>query len=107
MSLLDSRLPTSAVIAGFIVGIVACTSGQGSITVTPPSAPLQGARVTAAVPKRYEAQRQVDEYIRSGRYDEDVAKVIVGARAWPEERAKTAAKPAIVRQAQLGPRAEV
>ena len=96
MSLLDSRLRASVVLADFIVGIVACASGQRSIAATPPSAPPQTATVSADVPNLYEAQRQVDEYIRSGRYDKDVAKVIVAARAWLEERAKTAVKPAIV-----------
>ena len=97
MRLLDSRLRASVVLAGFIVGIVACISGQGSIAATQPSAVLQAAaRVAADVPNLYEAQRQVDEYIRSGRYDEDVVKVTVAARAWLEERAKTAVKPAIV-----------
>ena len=96
MSLLDSRLRASVVLAGFIVGIVACASGQRSIAATPPSAPPQTATVATDVPNLYEAQRQVDEYIRSGRYDKDVAKVIVAARAWLEERAKTAVKPAIV-----------
>jgi len=96
MSLLDSRLRAGVVLAGFIVGIVACASGQRSIAATPPSAPPQTATVATDVPNLYEAQRQVDEYIRSGRYDKDVAKVIVAARAWLEERAKTAVKPAIV-----------
>jgi acid phosphatase len=58
--------------------------------------PPQTATAAAGVPNLYEAEQQVDEYIRSGRYDEDVAKVIVAARAWLEERAKTAVKPAIV-----------
>ena len=96
MSLLDSRLRASVVLAGFIVGIVACASGQRSIAATPPSAPPQTATVATDVPNLYEDQRQVDEYIRSGRYDKDVAKVIAAARAWLEERAKTAVKPAIV-----------
>ena len=96
MNLLDSQLRASVVLAGFIVGVVACTSGQRLIAATPPSAPPQTATVSADVPNLYEAQRQVDEYIRSGRYDKDVAKVIVAARAWLEERAKTAVKPAIV-----------
>ena len=96
MSLLDSRFRASVVLAGFIVGILACTSGQRSLAVTPPAALPQTATVAADVPNLYEDQRQVDEYIRSGRYDKDVAKVIVAARAWLEERAKTAVKPAIV-----------
>ena len=82
MSLLDSQLRASVVLAGFIVGILACTSGQRSIAATPPAALPQTATVSADVPNLYEAQRQVDEYIRSGRYDKDVAKVIVAARAW-------------------------
>src|SRR6516165_12639264 len=96
MNLLDSRLRASLLLAGFVVGMVACTSGQGSIAATQPSAPLQTARVAADVPNLYEAQRQVEEYFRSSRYDEDVAKVTTAARAWLEERAKTAVKPAIV-----------
>src|SRR6516165_1781152 len=96
MSLLDSRLRASVVLAGFIVGIAACTSGQRSVAATPPAAPSQTATVSTDVPNLYEAQRQVDEYIRSGRYDKDVVKVTVAARAWLEERAKTAVKPAIV-----------
>src|SRR5262250_3143214 len=96
MSLLDSRFRASVVLAGFIVGILACSGGQRSLAATPPSAPPQTARVAADVPNLYEAQRQVDEYIRSGRYDGDVAKVIAAARAWLEERAQTAVKPAIV-----------
>ena len=96
MSLLDSRFRASVVLAGFIVGILACTSGQRSLAVTPPAALPQTATVAADVPNLYEDQRQVDEYIRSGRHDKDVAKVIAAARAWLEERAKTAVKPAIV-----------
>jgi len=96
MSLLDSRFRASVVLAGFIVGILACTSGQRSLAVTPPAALPQTATVAADVPNLYEDQRQVDEYIRSGRYDKDVARVTTAARAWLEERAKTAVKPAIV-----------
>jgi acid phosphatase len=51
---------------------------------------------SADVPRLYEAQRQVEEYIRSGRYDQDFAKVVARAREWLEERSKTATKPAIV-----------
>src|SRR6516225_1236562 len=96
MSLLDSRFRASVVLAGFIVGILACTSGQRSLAVTPPAALPQTATVAADVPNVYEDQRQVDEYIRSGRYEKDVARVTTAARAWLEERAKTAVKPAIV-----------
>ncbi|MFL5517317.1 MAG: acid phosphatase, partial [Gemmatimonadales bacterium] len=50
----------------------------------------------AGVPNLYDAQREVDQYIRSGRYDQDFANVVAQARAWLEKRAKTAAKPAVV-----------
>jgi acid phosphatase len=58
-----------------------CAAGQ-------PAAPT--------VPNLFEAQQQIDEYIRSGRYDADVAKVVAAARAWLEQRASSAVKPAIV-----------
>ena len=54
------------------------------------------ARQPITVPKLVDAHRLVDEHIRSGRYDADVAQVVSAARAWMEERAKIAAKPAIV-----------
>jgi len=44
----------------------------------------------------FDAQRLVEQYISGGRYDEDLAKVVSGARAWLEERARTATRPAIV-----------
>jgi predicted secreted acid phosphatase len=50
----------------------------------------------AGVPNLFEAQRLVDEYISSGRYEQDVAKVAGEAQSWLEERAKNATKPAIV-----------
>ena len=96
MGFLDSRLRTACFVAGLIAGLVACTSGRRSIVAVSPSAPLQTGRVAAAVPNLYEAQQQVDDYVRSGGYDEDVATVVVAARTWLEERAKTAGKPAIV-----------
>ena len=48
------------------------------------------------MPNLPEAQRQVDQYISSGRYDRDVAKVVAAARVWLDKRARTAVKPAIV-----------
>jgi acid phosphatase len=54
------------------------------------------ATAAPAQPNLVEAHRQVDEYIRSGRYDADVARVVSRAASWMEQRAKTAAKPAIV-----------
>src|SRR5215831_9816724 len=51
---------------------------------------------TPAVPNLYDTQRQIDEYIASGRYDSDFARVVTEAQAWLEERAPLAKKPAIV-----------
>lgn len=48
------------------------------------------------VPNIYEAQRQVEQYVDSGRYERDVAKVATVARAWLDKRVKSATKPAIV-----------
>lgn len=48
------------------------------------------------VPRLYEAQRQVEEYLSSGRYDRDFSAVVARAREWLEQRSKTAKKPAIV-----------
>ena len=41
-------------------------------------------------------QRQIDQYIASGRYEADFAAVVDAARAWMEERAPQATHPAIV-----------
>ena len=90
MGLLNTRLRTICALAGIFA--LACASGRRSVVATLTGAPLQA----ASVPKLYEAQQQVDEYIRSGRYDGEVAKVLAAARAWLEERAKTAVKPAAV-----------
>jgi acid phosphatase len=73
--------------------IVACAgppAGAPSVT------PRDSANSPAGVPRLYEAQRQVDDYISSGRYDQDFAGVVTQARAWLEERVKTAKQPAIV-----------
>src|SRR5260370_25514440 len=88
MGLLDSRLRTTCVLAG--VFALACTTCRRSVVATLPSAPLQA----ASIPNLHDAQQQVDEYIRSGRYDEEVARALAAARAWLEERAKPAVKPA-------------
>src|SRR5262245_10914351 len=44
----------------------------------------------------YDVQRGVERYIESGEYDRDFARVIGDARAYLEQRAKTAERPAIV-----------
>ena len=65
------------------------TQGDSPAAVSP-------ATVSSDVPRLYEAQRQVEEYISSGRYDRDFSAVVARAQEWLEQRSKTAKKPAIV-----------
>jgi acid phosphatase len=65
----------------------ACTATRAPRVATP---------VAPAVPALYEAQRAITEYIDSGRYHADVARVVAAATAWVEERAPQAHRPAIV-----------
>jgi acid phosphatase len=44
----------------------------------------------------YDAQRSIDDYIKSGRYDADFAEVVKGAQSWLDERAPRVSRPAIV-----------
>ena len=81
--------------ACFLLVAVASTAPPvARATVSP--RPGQAAVSAAAVQNLYDAQRLVEEYIKSGKYDEDVGKAVADARNWLEERAKTAVKPAIV-----------
>jgi len=48
------------------------------------------------VPRLYDVQRQIEEYISSGRYEADVAAVGTHAEQWLVERAPHVTKPAIV-----------
>jgi acid phosphatase len=90
-----SRLRTLWLAPGLAVTLAACaTSPPPRVASSPPAAP-QAAAARGPVPL-YEAQRRVDEYIRSGQYDKDFADVVAQAQSWLEERAKAAAKPAIV-----------
>jgi acid phosphatase len=73
---------------------VACATTSSQVTTTP--AAIDTTVTAAGVPNIYDAQRLIEQYIVSGRYDEDVANVAAGARAWLDERSRTAAKPAIV-----------
>src|SRR6185295_10075218 len=51
---------------------------------------------SAQVPNLYDVQRQIAEYIDSGRYEMDVARVAGEAQAYMEERAAVVTRPAIV-----------
>jgi predicted secreted acid phosphatase len=50
----------------------------------------------STVPALYETQAAIDAYVSSGRYAADVAAVVAQARAWLEQRAPLAKRPAIV-----------
>jgi predicted secreted acid phosphatase len=65
----------------------------GCTAVRPPH-PTPAAEPT--VPTLYDTQRRITEYIDSGRYEADFARVVAGATAWLEERAPKAQRPAIV-----------
>jgi len=95
MSQQKYNLAAIAVAFGVLAFDTAGTTSSFS-RATPAPVITQATGVAAGVPNLYEAQRLVDEYIRGGRYEEDVAKVVAEARAWLEERTKTAVKPAIV-----------
>src|SRR5262245_54587926 len=51
---------------------------------------------SSSVPNLYDTQRLIEQYLDDGRYAQDVANVVADARAWLEERSKTATRPAIV-----------
>jgi HAD superfamily, subfamily IIIB (Acid phosphatase) len=70
-------------IVGITSGILACAIACASVA-------------PAGVPNLFDAQRQIERYVADGRYDQDVANVVAGARGWLEKRSLTAVKPAIV-----------
>ena len=90
MRFLHLRVRTIFLVTVFVTGLTVSASFG---TVAPvQSQTTRGPRV----PNIYVAQRQVEKYVDSGRYDRDVARVVTAAGAWLEKRAKTATKPAIV-----------
>ena len=62
---------------------------RGRATSRPSSEP-------SAIPALYEAQGRITEYIESGRYDAEVARVAAAAEKWLTERAPEVRRPAIV-----------
>ena len=82
--------------AGLAVTFAACSAAPPPHTASQPSPAPPAASAPGPVVPLYEAQRQVDEYIRSGRYDSEFAAVVAQARSWLEERSRAATKPAIV-----------
>jgi acid phosphatase len=87
----NSRFVTLS-LAALLAGVTACASTPPHAVSPPPARPS----AAGLVPNLFDAQQQVDRYITSGRYDGDVAAVVAAATAWLDERARTAAKPAIV-----------
>jgi acid phosphatase len=85
-----TMLPT-----GLLIVVVTCGGLSSQGLASSPSRLPQKTRASR-VPNLPDAQRRVEEYIRSGRYDQDVAEVVASARKWLDKRVKTAVKPAIV-----------
>jgi acid phosphatase len=82
-----------------LVSAIACAAGCAATSSSPLAGPppVAGASlVGSSVPNLFDTQRLITQYIDGGRYTEDVATVAASARAWLEERARTAMKPAIV-----------
>ena len=85
-----------ALVAGLSVTLAACSATTPpNVSSTPSAAPRTDSVRTRLVPL-YDAQRQVDEYIRSGQYEKDFSDVVAAAQAWLEKRVRTATRPAIV-----------
>lgn len=62
----------------------------------PARAPQKKSEPPPAIPPLYESQGRITEYMTSGRYEADVARVTAAAKSWLEERAPKARRPAIV-----------
>ena len=77
---------TLSIVAAAVVLTAACTHPQAR-QVTASNEP---------VPRLFDVQRQVEDYIASGRYESDVAAVAARAEQWLVERAPHVTKPAIV-----------
>src|SRR6185295_14435030 len=73
--------------------LIALLLFAGCATAVPPQPPPCPAVPQFGLP---DVQKQIDEYLASGRYDADFAAVVDSARAWLEERAPKATRPAIV-----------
>ena len=71
--------------------VCGCAAQPPTGTSPTPSGPPR-----AGVPNLWETQRQITQYIDSGRYDADVARVAYQAQEFVEMRAAQVTKPAIV-----------
>ncbi|MFM8413055.1 MAG: HAD family acid phosphatase [Alphaproteobacteria bacterium] len=89
-----------------LVFALACASGctQAARTGAPSAAQAAPGTVAAPgtpgapliVPNLWDTQAAIDAWIKSGRWETEVASVMAQTGAWMEERAKAVAKPAIV-----------
>src|SRR5262245_7811320 len=79
-----------------VVGLAALATVErtGRLAISADQSAAQPA--VARPPNLFDVQKQIEEYISSGRYDADASAFASEARAWLESRAKTATKPAIV-----------
>ncbi len=75
---------------------LALVVGALAVGCTATRAPRPATNAPRTIPTFYETQRQISEYIDSGRYDAEFAKVVAAASAWLEERAPAVRRPAIV-----------
>jgi len=91
MTIGHSRLQTLSLLALLLTGIGIFVSSFGTFASVEGQS-SRGPRVLNI----YDAQRQVENYVDSGRYDRDVAKVVTAARAWLKKRVSAVKKPAIV-----------
>jgi len=86
-----------------LVLALACAAGctQAARGVAPPAGPATpgvaaATGVPAVVPNLWDTQAAIDAWIKSGRWEAEVASVTAQMSAWMEERAKAVSKPAIV-----------
>jgi len=85
-----AMLASLVVLASFCAGCA--SSGRTAGAASQPSAPA----AAAPVPNLFDTQRDIEQYIASGRYDADVAQVAQQAQTYVEQRAGAVTKPAIV-----------
>ncbi|MEO8604723.1 MAG: HAD family acid phosphatase [bacterium] len=86
------RLTRSHAVSAVLLAVVCSCS-----TAPPPSPPVAAAAPgRGAVPNLFDVQGQISQYVDSGRYDSDVARVAYQAQEYLEMRAGQVAKPAVV-----------
>src|SRR6185436_1740378 len=88
------RVPGLVQLVIVLVALGAAARPVGGLDAATGQSPAQPS--ASRPPNLFDVQRQIEEYISSGRYEADAAAVVAEARAWLESREKTATKPAIV-----------